>query len=229
MAAPGAGQAFVRAAGACWVQDVVLGVGAAAGVLHLGAAEAKGSSAGGPEDQGPLGEASADASLDEQAGWKQAYSSVTPEALVDLMGAFAPWGYRAAAYLGGAEPAGYLEASGVAVGENAADGKAYWAESFGWGGAGRVEVWPENLGASAGGPEEASAWSPAPSVDAAGSCSPGESGSLVAFGVGADAGVVASDQDKPADTVGEDQTEGGGIHVESLAEPEQEAEGWGQP
>lgn len=70
-------------------------------VPHPGAAEAKGSSACGPEDQEPLvvvtWEASVDALQDGPAGWDLGCSFVTPEALVDLMGAFAPLGHRASA------------------------------------------------------------------------------------------------------------------------------------
>lgn len=230
--AAGAGQAFARPAETCWVEDAVLDVLDAAGVLRLGAAEAKRFSAGGPEDRGPSvvvrGEAWTDASLDERAGWGQAYSFVTPAASVDLMGAFAPWGHRASACLGGVESAGYLGTLGVGVGTYDADGEAYWAASFGWGGAGRVEVWPEKLGASVDGPEEASAWNLAPSVGAAEAHSPGESGSLAAFGVAADAD-GQSGRDAPAGTVGEHQAEGAGIRAGSLAGPDQEAEGWEQP
>lgn len=77
VAAPGGGRPFVTAAGACWVEDAVLDVVDAAGVLHLGAAEAWCSSAGGPEDQGSLVVvASKYASLDGRAGWEQVYSFV---------------------------------------------------------------------------------------------------------------------------------------------------------
>lgn len=41
--------------------------------------------------------ASVNALLDGLAGWDQVCSSVTLEASVDLMGAFAPWGHQASA------------------------------------------------------------------------------------------------------------------------------------
>lgn len=70
-------------------------------MLHLGAAEAEGSFVGGPVEGQPLvvvtWEAYVDALQDGPTGWDQVCSSVTPEALVDLMGAFAPWGHRATA------------------------------------------------------------------------------------------------------------------------------------
>lgn len=95
---PGAGQAFVRAAAGAWWLSCG---GEAAGVLHLGAAEAKGSSAGGPEDQEPLvvvtREASVDALLDGLAGWDQVCSSETLAPLADLRGAFAPGGHQGSA------------------------------------------------------------------------------------------------------------------------------------
>lgn len=144
------------------------------------------------------------------------------------MVAFAPWGHRASACWRLAESAGRPGGSGVGAGANDADGEAYRAASSGWRGAGRVEVWPEKLGASVGGPEEASAWSPAPSEGAAGARSPAESCSLAAFGAEADAG-GQPDLDIPAGTVGEHQAGWAGIHAGSLAGPEQEAEGWEQP
>lgn len=193
------------------------------GVEHPGASEAKGSSACGPEDQGPL------ASLGDRAGWEQVCSFVTLEALVDLMGAFVPWGHQASAGLGGAKSAGHLGASRVGAGATDANGGSYQVALFGRGGAGKAEVSPEKLGALVGGPEEASAWGLAPSVEAAGIRSPGESGNLVAFGVGADAGVVASDLGTLAGIVEEHQAGGAGSHAGSLAGSGQEAEGWGRP
>lgn len=106
----------------------------------------------------------------------------------------------------------------MAVGENDAYGEAYRVPSFGRVGAGRAAVWPENLWAPVGGPEEASAWSLAPSVGAAGARSPEAAGSLAAFGVD------ASDLDIPAGTVGGLQAGGADTLVGVLAGPEQEAE-----
>lgn len=115
----------------------------------------------------------------------------------------------------------------MAVGENDADGEVYLAPLFGQGGAGRAAVWPENLGAPEGGPEEASAWSLGPPAGAAEARSPGAAGSLAAFGV--DAGVAASDLDRPAGTVGGHQAGGADTRVVVLVGPKQEAEGWERP
>lgn len=84
-------------------------------------------------------------------------------------------------------------------------------------------MWPENLGAPVGGPEEASAWSLAPSVGAAGARNPEAAGSLAALGVD------ASDLDIPAGTVGGHQAGGADTRVGVLAGPEEEAEGQGRP
>lgn len=152
-----------------------------------------------------------------------------PEASVDLMGAFVVWGPLASACWGGAESAGHLGALGfVDVGAYVACGVAFQGSSVGWGGAGRAEMLAEKLGGFAGGPEKALAWSLALSAGAAGVRSLVESGSLGAFGAGADShfvDVVALDLEMPAGTAGEHQVEGAYIHVESLAGSGQVAEG----
>lgn len=152
-----------------------------------------------------------------------------PEASVDSMGAFVVWGPLVSACWGGAESAGHLGAFGfVDVGAYVAYGAAFQGSSAGWDGAGRAEMLAEKSGVFAGGPEKALAWSLAPSVGAAGVHSLVESGSLGAFGAGADShfvDVVALDLEMPAGTVGEHQVEGAYIHVESLAGSGQVAEG----
>lgn len=64
----GVGWASAWVAGACLVQEAVQGGGDVVGVVNLGASEALGPLAGGPEDQGPYEVVKQEASADQGLG-----------------------------------------------------------------------------------------------------------------------------------------------------------------